>query len=194
MRLAVHIFAKDARRFWWEITVTLGLLLDLTYLDANRISFIPGPMEGWLNLLLPAAWAYLVALVIHDEALVGDRQFWLTRPYPWTALVTAKALFMLAFIQIPYFASDAAILVARGFQPIRYLPELLSKQLVLAVVITLSTSLATVTKNLPQFALAGVVIVALGLFCVTRVETRSPWLAIDQVRRIVALLLLPSIR
>ncbi len=76
MRLAVHILAKDARRFWWEITVTLGLLLALTYLDANRVGFIPGPMEGWLNLLLPAAWAYLVALVIHDEALVGDRQFW----------------------------------------------------------------------------------------------------------------------
>ncbi len=98
---------------------------------------------------------------------------------------------MLAFIQIPYFASDAAILVARGFQPIYYLPELLLKQLVLAVVITLSAaSLATVTRNLPQFALAGVVIVALGLFCVTRMEQLSLWLSIDQVRRTVTLLVL----
>jgi len=82
MRLALHIFRKDTRRFWWEITVTLGLLVALAYMDAHRIGFIPGPMEGWLNMLLPSAWAYLVGLVIHDEALVGDRQFWITRPYP----------------------------------------------------------------------------------------------------------------
>jgi len=193
MRLALHIFRKDTRRFWWEITVTLGLLVALAYMDAHRIGFIPGPMEGWLNMLLPAAWAYLVGLVIHGEALVGDRQFWITRPYPWLALLMAKALFLLAFIQVSSFAADAAILAARGFQPMHYLPELLLKQLVLAVALTLpAVALATVTRNLPQFVFAAVVIAVLGLFSMTRVEQFWPWVNVDQVRRAIALLVLTS--
>jgi hypothetical protein len=191
MRLALHIFRKDTRRLWWEITVTLGLLAALAYMDANRVGFIPGPMEGWLNLLLPAAWVYLVALVIHDEALVGDRQFWITRPYPRPALLAAKALFVLAWIQVPCFVAHAAILGARGFQPMHYLPELFGKQLVLAVALTLpAAALAAVTRNLPQFVAASLVIAAVGLFSVTRVEPLSPWMAVDQVRRAAALLVL----
>ena len=105
MRLMLHIFRKDARRFWWEIAVTLGLLASVARMDATRVGFIPGAMEGWLNLILPAVWAYLIALVIHDEALVGNRQFWLTRPYPWPALLAAKALFVLVFIHLFSFAA-----------------------------------------------------------------------------------------
>jgi len=30
--------------------------------------------------------------VVHAESLVGDRQFWITRPYEWKKLLTAKAL------------------------------------------------------------------------------------------------------
>jgi hypothetical protein len=118
MRLVLHILLKDARRFWWEIAVTLGLLASVARMDATRVGFIPGAMEGWLNLILPAVWAYLVALVIHDEALVGDRQFWLTRPYPWPALLVAKALFVLVFIHFFSFAVDVAILASRGFEPL----------------------------------------------------------------------------
>jgi hypothetical protein len=36
--------------------------------------------------------------VIHAEALVGDRRFWLTRPYEWKKLLGAKALFLLVFL------------------------------------------------------------------------------------------------
>src|ERR1700730_16474789 len=129
MRLVLHIFIKDARRFWWEIAVMLGLLAVVARMDATRVGFIPGAMEGWLNLILPAVWAYLIALVIHDEALVGDRQFWLTRPDSWRGLVAAKALFVLLFIHLSCFAADVAIVAARGFEPLAYLPQLPLKQL-----------------------------------------------------------------
>ena len=59
MRLVLHIFIKDARRFWWEIAVMLGLLAGVARMDATRIGFTPGAMEGWLNIILPAVWAYL---------------------------------------------------------------------------------------------------------------------------------------
>jgi hypothetical protein len=34
-----------------------------------------------LSELLVLAWCCLIALVVHAEAIPGDRQFWLTRPY-----------------------------------------------------------------------------------------------------------------
>ena len=46
MRLALAILKKDARRFWWEIGVTLGVLVALTRMDCNRQDFIPGPTEA----------------------------------------------------------------------------------------------------------------------------------------------------
>ena len=194
MRLVLHILLKDARRFWWEIAVTLGLLASVARMDATRVGFIPGAMEGWLNLILPAVWAYLVALVIHDEALVGDRQFWLTRPYPWPALLVAKALFVLVFIHFFSFAVDVAILASRGFEPLAYLPQLLLKQLVLGAALTVpSAALAAVTKNLPQFIFAGVVIVTAGLFSLARIELPYPWIPVDEVRRALALWVLAPV-
>ena len=191
MRLVLHIFIKDARRLWWEITVTLGLLAGVARMDATRVGFIPGAMEGWLNLILPAVWAYLVALVIHDEALVGDRQFWLTRPYPWPALLGAKALFVLVFIHLFSFAADVAIVAASGFEPLAYLPQLLLKQLVLAAALTVPVAaLAAVTRNLPQFIFAGVAVASVGLFSLARIEPPSPWVPVDEVRRATVLAVL----
>jgi hypothetical protein len=191
MRLVLHIFIKDARRFWWEIAVTLGLLAGVARMDATRVGFIPGAMEGWLNLILPAVWAYLVALVIHDEALVGDRQFWLTRPYPWPALLAAKALFVLVFIHSFSFAADVAIVAARGFEPLAYLPQLLLKQLALAAALTVpAAALAAVTRNLPQFIFAGVAIATVGLFSLARIEPPYPWVPVDEVRRALVLAVL----
>src|SRR6266850_1738970 len=191
MRLVLHIFRKDARRFWWEIAVTLGLLASVARMDATRVGFIPGPMEGWLNLILPAVWAYLIALVIHDEPLVGDRQFWITRPYPWPALLLAKALFILVFIHVFSFAADVAIVAARGFEPLAYLPQLLLKQIVLAAALTVpAAALAAVTRNLPQFIFAGVAIATVGLFSLARIEPPSPWVPVDEARRAIVLAVL----
>jgi hypothetical protein len=193
MRLVLHIFIKDARRFWWEIAVILGLLAGVARMDATRIGFTPGAMEGWLNLILPAVWAYLIALVIHDEALVGDCQFWLTRPYSWPALLAAKALFVLVFIHLFSVAADMAIVAARGFEPLAYLPQLLLKQLVLAAALTVpAAALAVVTRNLPQFIFAAVAIATVGLFSLARIEPPSPWVLVDEARRAMALSVLAS--
>src|SRR4051812_42486304 len=116
MQLVLVIFRKDVRRFWWEILVTLGVLAALTRMDCDRADVVIGPMESLLNMVLPAAWSYLVALAIHEEGLVGDRQFWIAWPYPRPALVLAKALFICLFIHVPSLMADAVILVSHGFQ------------------------------------------------------------------------------
>ena len=81
MKLILHILRKDARRLWLPVLASLALLGVLAHEDRWRSDFSPGQVEGWLNLVLPLAWAVIVALVIHEEALTGDREFWLTRPY-----------------------------------------------------------------------------------------------------------------
>lgn len=187
MRLSLHIFKKDARRLWWEIAVTLGVLAMLVHFDSTRNDFIPGPMEALLNLLVPAAWSYLIAMLIHQEALVGDRQFWITRPYPRFALLGAKLLFLLAFIHLPSFLADVIIVAARGFQPLHFLPSLVGKQVLIGCVLTLPvTALATVTRNLAQFVLAGIVLAAGAGLLANNFEQYYPWISVDTVRRNIA--------
>ena len=80
MKGALVILRKDLRHFWWEIAITLMLLSILSWLDSQRYDFVPGPMEALLSIFLPIAWAYLVAVVIQEDGLVGGRQFWMVRP------------------------------------------------------------------------------------------------------------------
>src|ERR1700739_4313976 len=111
-----NIFRKDARRHWPEIAASLAALLAFAWLDIRRWSqgdsfaatsffvlidsqFLP----GLLNALLPLSWMFLIVRVVQGESLVGDRQFWITRPYDWKQLMAAKALFVLAFINLPFF-------------------------------------------------------------------------------------------
>jgi hypothetical protein len=180
MRLALHIFRKDVRRLWWEITVTLGLTAYLAQLDSNRADYLPGPMEGLMNLLLPLAWAYLIALCVHQEAIVGDRQFWLTRPYPREALLFAKTLFAIAFVHLPSFLADCFVVQARGFQPLDFMSVLAGKQVTFALAITVpAIALAATTKNLTQLASAG--LAALVGWLLLAATPSIPWSNADTV-------------
>jgi hypothetical protein len=165
MRLLWHIFKKDARRLWWQAAVTLGLLAWVAHLDRWRADSTPGSAEAWLNILLPFAWSYLISLLILQDPLVGDREFWPTLPCRWPAMLGAKALFILAFIHLPYFLAQAAILGARGFQPFAYLPELLWKQCLLLVALTLpAVAVAALVENVVQFMLIAVLTCAAAVF------------------------------
>jgi hypothetical protein len=146
------IFKKDVRRLWWQIAAMLAMSAITGCLDAGRAAAQPGVVEGLLDILLPLVWACLIAQAIHQEALVGDREFWMTRPYRWLRLLAAKALFAVLFVHVPSFVTDAAILAARGYNPLHALPQLLVKQLVLAGGLTLpAMALAAVVSNLTQF-------------------------------------------
>lgn len=97
MRQILHVFRKDLRHFWPESLAVLGLSLAfaLTYphtwgffssYDDDAAGFHLnfrqwGMLANTVIVLLPVAWLVLVARVIHDENLVGARQFWITRPY-----------------------------------------------------------------------------------------------------------------
>ena len=165
------IFRKDARHHWPEITVSLVALAGFAWLDIRSWShrdslaatgfsvliasrFLP----GLINSLLPISWIFLIVRAVQGEPLVGNRQFWLTRPYDWKQLIAAKALFVLAFIHLPLFLVDIFLLARAGFHPAHYLVGLLWMQFMWVPVFLSIAALAAVTKNIPQMLLAALLV------------------------------------
>jgi hypothetical protein len=168
MPQTLHIFMKDVRRLWWAAAATLVILAELAKYDSWRSDWMAGVAEGWLNILLPLAWAALIGLAVEQDPLPGDRQFWITRPYSRRALLSAKILFALVFVHVPSFLADCVVLAARGFQPLAALGPLLWKQVTLAAALTIpALALASLVRNFTHFMLAllsaaGIIIVLRG--------------------------------
>jgi hypothetical protein len=153
--MILHIFKKDVRRLLLPVGLTWVLLAVLARTDRWRSDWMTGSLEGWLDLLLPMGWVCLIALVVDQEPLAGDRNFWTTRPYRRGPLLAAKLLFVALLIQLPLFLADAYILAARGFAPSRYLPQLLWQQAVLfAALVMPALALASLVRSFTHFMLA----------------------------------------
>ena len=188
--MILHIFRKDARRLWPHIGATLLLLGTLAWHDRWRSDWMPGSTEGWLNLLVPLAWACLIGLAMEQEPLVGDRQFWITRPYRRPTLLAAKALFVVAFIHAPSFIADCYILSAREFSPLHYFPQLLWDQLLLAGALTLpAMALAALVRNFTHFIFEIVAVAVAASFLSGMLGRYEPfWTPVDGARRMLAIL------
>ena len=109
--------------------------------------------------LLVFAWAFLILRAVHAESLVGDRQFWITRPYEWPKLLAAKFLLVFALINLPLFLLDVYLLWRAGFPPHHYFAGLLWMQLGLLVMLILPfLALVSVTATLAQSLLAFLIV------------------------------------
>jgi hypothetical protein len=196
MKQILHIFLKDARRFWPEILVSLAVLTAFiriyphTWLDADRMEaevsgfsrvFGGGAMgflAGTLVVLVPITWWVLISRVIHAERLVGNTQFWLTRPYEWKKLLAAKFIFLAAFLFLPFFIAQSLLLVEAGFNPFHYLPGLLCNLACAAVTIVLPlVALSALTSSFPKLTL---VILGIILF-IAGVAALEAWLQSDSI-------------
>lgn len=172
-----YIFRKDARHHWPSIAASLALLVAFAWFDIRSWSrfdgamatgaaaavsffFVSQTLPGLVNVLLPLSWMFLIVRVVQGESLVGDRQFWVTRPYDWKQLLAAKLLFVLVFINFPFLCMNAFLLARAGFHPTHYIVGLLWIQLLWTISLFLAVAaLATVTRNIPQMLLAALFIV-----------------------------------
>jgi hypothetical protein len=112
--------------------------------------------ESYLTLLTTMAWACLVALAVLEEPLVGDRNFWTTRPHRWPALLGAKLLFAALLIHLPSFLAGMFALAGRGFSPAACFGPLLWKQILFVGAITLpAIALASLVRSFTHFIIAG---------------------------------------
>jgi hypothetical protein len=160
LRFVWHIFQKDARRLRWMIALTLALLARLAHFDSWREVATPNIEEGWLNILLPLAWSFLIALAVLEDPAVGEAPFWATVPCRWPSLLVAKGAFMAAFIHIPYFIVCVFIMQARGFSAADYLAVLFGKQLTLLALTLPAMALATLVGSVTQFMIVAIALTA----------------------------------
>jgi hypothetical protein len=134
MKQTLHILAKDIRHLWGEILLSVATMVAFAWVYPRQWSnasvgwerFSPGfgrqgQILAWLLMLLvPLSWWLLIARLVHEERMAGDRQFWITRPYEWKKLLAAKGLFVLIFLYFPLIAAQCWLCwCAPGSIPLR---------------------------------------------------------------------------
>ncbi|HEY6384349.1 MAG TPA: hypothetical protein VIX91_01565 [Candidatus Acidoferrum sp.] len=169
----LHIFKKDVRRHWPEILISLALLALYTRQEVrlwqtppeyNSISTFFFVLSGpYIPFFLTLSWIFLILRVVQSETLVGDRQWWVTKPYDWWQLLLSKLFFILVFISVPLFSVQLFLLHHAGFSILTNLGHLFLMQFTLPLVLFVSAfALASLTRNLPQALLGiGILVVVL---------------------------------
>ena len=183
MKQILHIFAKDVRLFYPEILISLALTFVFVQLYPPQWG-APAPAFRSITLgfplataLVPISWWVLIARVIHAESMVGDRQFWITRPYRWPNLMASKALFIAAFVYVPFFVAQCALLKEAGFSPVDHLSGILFNLVMATGVLVLPiVAIATITSNFGKMSLAILILliyVAMTAYLYTLLPTAS---------------------
>ena len=111
-------------------------------------------VAGLLSVLLPVSWWILITRAVQGEKLVGDRQWWITKPYEWPQLLAAKLLLVAAFVLAPFVVAQCVLLEEAGFRWFDYLPGLgFDLVLVIGLMIAPVVALATVTSGIGKVLL-----------------------------------------
>jgi len=166
MRLIFHIFKKDLRHHWPALLVSFAILAVFVWDQPRHWTVHPpellffSSLLRYLPLSLSLSWAFLLIRIVQGESLVGDRQFWLTRPYKWHTLLAAKLLAALLLVHLPLFLAQLLLLKLAFYPVFDSVAGLLQIQLMLFGFLTLPAFVvASLTRTIGQAA-----IVVLGLF------------------------------
>jgi hypothetical protein len=190
MRQTLHIFRKDVRHCWPYIVAVMALTAMYACVEptghlaasTNIGAIVP-------SLLLELSWWLAIGAAVHGESIVGDRQFWLTRPYSWKSLLAAKWLFVAAFLAVPLAISDCYILYASGFSPLGQIHYLLWRQCWFLFFLVLPFVAAALTRMAQELFFAGLLFWAVCLLSVRITGILMPY-AVPEWFRETALWLL----
>jgi hypothetical protein len=193
MKQILAIFRKDVRHFWVEILISLALQVALVVLYPRQLSHPGGHatssatflgfvesgdgFTGLLIVLIPISWWVLLARLVHEERLVGNTQFWVTRPYQWPLLLSAKLLFVGTFVYLPFVIAQCILLRAAGFSPLAYVSGLIFNAVLLTGLLVLPLmALSVLTSNMARLTL---VILGIGAYfaCLVTAANLMPKLA-----------------
>jgi hypothetical protein len=106
--------------------------------------------------------------------LVGDRQWWVTKPYEWWKLLAAKELFLVIFACGPLFLSQVYLLHVAHFPALQLLGGIVRSQVGLAMILLLpGVVIGCLTRNLGQ-AVLGLVVTVVVLLAATNLLDRIP--------------------
>lgn len=125
---SLHIFRKDLRHQWPDLSLYAALLLaavitfPMEWGQANDSNVPLHIFVVLLAVLIPILWLVMIGRLVHDESLVGNTQFWTTRPYNWPSLLSAKLLFLTLCVVLPLLAAQWALLLQAGMNPLHTIP------------------------------------------------------------------------
>jgi hypothetical protein len=195
MKQILAIFKKDAHHLWPEILASVAMVtaLAVIYPVAWRSpaefgaqsygNFFAALARGGrsflassLIVLVPVTWWILIARLVHCERLVGNTQFWVTRPYEWPKFLAAKLLFLVAFLYIPFFLAQCALLAEAGFNPLLYLHGLIYNLVFATAILVLP--LATLSSLTSGFGKLTLVLLGLVLY-IAAVALLYSWLPFE---------------
>ncbi|MDQ2711685.1 MAG: hypothetical protein M3Y24_05510 [Acidobacteriota bacterium] len=187
MKQAIHIFKKDVSHLRYDIGITLLAAVAFCFMGMQQMPVSgTGATGNRIAFFLPVTWFFLIARVIHADAIPGERQFWLTRPYQWKSLLGAKLLFILVFVNLPLLIADAVIIHAAGFSISQEIAGLLWTQVLLITAFVLPiAAFSAITSGLLQLLSATfllfIVIQALIITSSSR-HSDSYWMELEWVK------------
>lgn len=164
-----HLLAKDARRFLgvaalWVVLLILSRVGMLWHVDHDDL-FSGGPrvrdiVRGVLAVVTPLVFVLGVAGLVVEDPVPGTRGFWLTRAISRSHMAVAKVGWTVIFLVLPMQVIHATTMRALGVG----WPDIAAMTLeglpVIAVVITLTFVVASVSRSLTQFVALAVGLVA----------------------------------
>ena len=172
----LHIARKDLLHLWPETLVAVLLFVAFAWAAPSgwtnsQYAGVATLLAGFLRIfLMPLSWLVVISRLVHDESLVGDRQFWTSRPYHWLNLLAAKIIYIIGFLYIPFLIMQVYLLKHAGLYPTTAIPGLLHNLLLLTVVIVVPlTAIAAVTGTFARMLLSTIgaviyiIVIALGL-------------------------------
>ena len=172
----LHIARKDLLHLWPETLIALLLFVAFAWAapsgwSTSQYAGVATLLAAFMKFfLMPISWLVVISRLIHDESLVGDRQFWTSRPYHWASLLAAKVIYIVAFLYVPFFLMQIYLLKHAGLHPLTAIPGLLHNLLLLTVIIVVPlTALAAVTGTFARMLLSTIggviylIVVTLGM-------------------------------
>src|SRR5215469_4872449 len=160
MNQILRILKKDVRRHWPEILISFAVLALYTDRELqpwrnafevdviSRSPFFYILSERYFAPALIIFWIFLVIRVVQGESLVGDRQWWTTKPYIWWQLMLAKLLFIFVFVCGPLFLVQLFLLHHFQYPILSNVPALAMMQFSLfTLLVVFVVLLASLTKK-----------------------------------------------
>ncbi len=172
MHIAVQQCLKDLKHRQ-AFTIALLSIIVLQCAIDLLLPVFPGLLNTQMRLGL-AFWILLClipAMIVQADPLIGDRQFWITRPLTWQNVLAGKFLFFVCSMHIPILLVQSAAMLLSGLNPLHHLSSLAQTQVTAAIAILTCATLASVTRSLKQFLLLVLGILVANLVIGTLIPT-----------------------
>jgi hypothetical protein len=114
-----HIFKKDWKQMWRSAVAVVALQLAYAFIQLKGEFGRGNPVLDEFHTMLLYLWliasAIWVVMLVHQDALPGTRQDWLTRPIRRTDVLVAKVLFAAVVVQGSTIVGDLLQGLGSGF-------------------------------------------------------------------------------